>query len=139
MRKAIFAALLVFMSASVLRTQQPTHIFVMPMESTDQGLANMVTAKVISHLVKHGLTVVDTEEKADVVLTGAGIIESRQDEYGRTHYHIHGGWRLVSKKDDGIIWADDVASSRFAQSASSSFADNIAKSVEDALDGKQRK
>jgi len=133
MVKAILAILLGLVSASVLPAQQPKRIFVMPMESTSQPLADMVTAKLISHLVKHGLTVVDVEEKADVVLTGAGIMETRQDQYGHPHFHIHGGWRLVSKKDDGIIWADDVSSSRFAQSASTSFPDNVAKSVEEAL------
>lgn len=146
MRKAIFATILFALTtASVLPAQQDaaaTHslrIFVTPMEGSDQPLADMITAKLISHLVKHGISVVDTPESADVVLTGAGMVQSSLSEYGHTHYRVHGGWRLVSKKDDAVIWADDVSSSRFATSASSSFADNVAKSVEDALGGKSHK
>lgn len=146
MRKAIFATIFFALTtASVLPAQQDgavqhsLRIFVAPLESNDQPLADMVTAKLISHLVKHGLSVVDTEENADVVLTGAGMVQSSLSEYGHTHYKVHGGWRLVSKKDDAVIWADDVSSSRFATSASSSFADNVAKSVEEALGSKSHK
>ena len=142
MRRALLAILVLSFGLSVLQGQtgqaHSPKIYVAPLESTVQGLADMVRAKLISHLVKHGLTVVESEEKADAILTGDGLMQGSTNEYGHTHYRLHAGMRLVSKAET-VIWADDVASGRFAQSASSSFAENVAKSIEDALSAKSEK
>jgi len=114
-------------------------IYVNHLESSDQSLADMVTAKLISHLVKHGLRVVESEEDADAILTGSGMMQQSTSEYGHTHFRLHAGMRLVSKDKGTVIWADDVSSSKFAESASSSFAENVAKSVEEALSPKPEK
>jgi hypothetical protein len=114
-------------------------IYVNHLESSDQAFGDMVTAKLISRLVKHGLTVVESEEDADAVLTGSGMMQQSTSEYGHTHFRVHAGMRLVSKDKGTVIWADDVASSKFAESASSSFAENVARSVERALIPKPEK
>lgn len=59
--------------------------------------------------------------------------ETSANEYGHTRFHMQAGMRLVSKDKGTVISAEDVASSKFVQSASSSFADNVARSVEKAL------
>ena len=141
MRRSLFSLLLVLCGAVVLTpqsaySQSQLKVYVNPIEGYDSGLANMVTAKLISHLVKHGISVVESEENADEVLTGSGMFQSKVDEYGHTHYHLQAGMRLVNK-DGSVLWADDISSSRYAQSATSSFADNLAKSIEKALADKQ--
>ena len=42
-------------------------------------------------------------------------------------------------KDGKVTWADDISNSRYAESATSSFADNLAKSIEKALAEKQQR
>ena len=144
MRRAavLFALLFTLCGAVALHAQraapsQPQlKIYVAPIEGYDHGLADMVTAKVISYLVKHGVSVVESEEDADETLTGAGMMQTWSDDYGKTHYHLQAGMRLTNK-DGKVVWADDVASSKFAQSATSSFADNVAKSISKALPDKK--
>jgi hypothetical protein len=57
---------------------------------------------------------------------------------GHTRYRIHAAVRLVDK-DGKVLWADDVSSSRYGQSASSSFSENVAKNLEQAVSAKVKK
>jgi hypothetical protein len=50
-------------------------------------------------------------------------------EYGHVRYHVQDGMRLISKEGGVVLWADNISSDRFAHSASSSFAENVAKSL----------
>jgi hypothetical protein len=86
--------------------------------------------------VKHGITVVESEDDADAVLRESGVVQSSNDQYGQNHYRIQGGVRLVNR-DGKIIWADDINSGKFSESASTGFAENVAKSVAKALNAKQ--
>ena len=109
-------------------------IFVAPLECQNQGACNLLQAKLIASLSKlSGIAVVEDEKDADAILTGAGLFEAVNTGYGHTVYRIQFGMRLISRAKGIVLWADDVASSRFARSASSSFSDNCAKSVEDYL------
>ncbi|MGB6194342.1 MAG: hypothetical protein WBF42_17890 [Terracidiphilus sp.] len=107
-------------------------VFVNPLVGSNADLANMVTAKLISHLVKHEISVVESVDDADAVLNLSGLIQTSTGEYGQMHVRLQAGVRLVSK-DGAVLWADDVRSSRYAESASSSFAENVAKNLEKAL------
>jgi hypothetical protein len=123
----------VHLVAQSLPPQSPgLKVYVAPWEGSDQAVSNMLSAQLISHLVKRGISVTETEDNADAILTGSGLIQTSLSDYGHTRYHLRAGMRLVNKDGD-VLWADDVSNSRYAQSASSSFADNVAKSVSQAL------
>ena len=65
-------------------------------------VANLITAKLISHLAKyHGISVVESEDKADAILTGSGLVQSTTNAYGHPTYHVKGAMRLDSK--DGVV------------------------------------
>jgi hypothetical protein len=64
------------------------------------------------------------EDTADSVLTGTILVQSPDER----HVRVQGAMRLVDR-DGTVIWAATVYSSPFARSASSSFADNIAKKL----------
>lgn len=112
-------------------------VFVNPLEGQDRSLDNMLSAELISHLVKHGIAVVESVDDADAVLNCDGLIQTSTTEYGRTRYRIHAAVRLVDK-DGKVLWADDISSSRYGQSASSSFSENVAKSLEQAMVPKRK-
>jgi hypothetical protein len=103
--------------------------------ASNQSTAEMVTAKLISYLTKRGVAVL--EDDADAVLTGSCRIDSATRN-GYTRYRVQGAMRLTDK-DGKVLWGDVVYSSRFASSATSSFADNVAKEVADFLVGKPKK
>src|SRR4051794_15436697 len=110
------------------RLKEVKTIYVAPLEGHDVVLAAMVHAKLISALAKiqiQGVSIVEDEENADAILTGAGAVQTATTEYGNTHYLIQAGMRLVSKEGGVILWADNVTNSRYARSASSSFAENV--------------
>jgi|SRR5580704_15022178 hypothetical protein len=140
MRKSVWATLLLIcgvFGAVILSAQTATpkpsdlKIFV-DMEGSDPAVANMYAAKLISHLVKHGFSVVESMDDADAILHGSGLIQTYSTENGHTRYFAQAGMRLVNK-DGAVLWADDIRSSRYAESASSSFAENVAKSLEKGL------
>jgi siroheme synthase (precorrin-2 oxidase/ferrochelatase) len=146
MRRFVLACLLISCAAFgaiELAAQNVPHgaggskVFVNPLEGQDPALANMLSAELISHLTKHGIAVVESVDDADAVLNCAGLIQTSTTEYGRTRYRIHAAVRLVNK-DGAVLWADDISSSRYAQSASSSFSENVAKSLEQAMSAKQK-
>jgi hypothetical protein len=123
---------------SVPPQSQGLRVYVSPLEGSDAGVDNMITAKLLSHLVKRGVSVTESVDDADAVLTGSGVIQTSLSDYGRVRYRLQAGMRLVNKGGD-VLWADDVSSSRFSESASSSFADNVAKSVAQALSERAHK
>ena len=140
MRYAAAALLLICSTFGIALNAQTAHqpkVFVNPLEGSDKALADMVSAELISHLVKHGIAVTESVDDADAVLNCAGLVETSTSYEGHTRFHIHAGVRLVDK-NGGVLWADDVSSSRYASSASSSFAENVAKSLEDALSKPQK-
>src|SRR6266446_8680950 len=107
---------------SVQRLQDVKTIYVLPMDAHNTEFANLITAKLISHLAKYrGVSVVESEDNADAILTGSGLVQSTPNAYGRPSYHVRGAMRL-DNKDGVVLWADDVSNSPFARSASSSFA-----------------
>src|ERR1700733_145606 len=92
----------------------------------------MLSAKLISHPVKHGVSVTESEDDADVILTESGLIGTSLSENGNVPYRLQAGMQIVDK-ERAVVWADDISGGSFAQSASSSFADDVAKSVAQAL------
>jgi hypothetical protein len=91
-----------------------------------QPYANLITAKLVSHLAANGVSVIEDESdtKIDAILK----VNYMVTEVG-TQYRIEGPVRLIDG-DGKVIWADDVRNSHFARSASSSFAENVALKVE---------
>jgi hypothetical protein len=63
-------------------------------------------------------------ENADAVLTGTVIIQSPDSR----RYRVQGAMRLVDS-DGAVLWAATLGSSPLARSATSSFADNVAKKL----------
>ncbi len=97
-------------------------------DPSGQGMTNLLTAKLISYLTKYGVPVVESGgTDADAVLTGSFQITSATTN-GATRYHVQGAMRLTDK-DGKVLWGDDVRSGPFASSATSSFAENVAKKV----------
>jgi hypothetical protein len=145
-RKLVLTALLIsgFFGTMNLVVQaappssQGMKVFVTPFEGSNAAAVNMLSAKMISHLVKRGVAVTESVDDADAVLTGSGLFQTSTTEYGHMRYRLQAGMRLVNK-DGVVIWADDVSSSRFSESASSSFADNVAKGVAEALSQRAQK
>jgi Lipopolysaccharide-assembly len=145
MRKSILASILLLIcgTAVVLKAQAAPEgpsgvkVFVNPLEGQDPALANMLSAELITHLTKHGIAVVEGVDDADVVLNCTGLVQTSTTENGHTRYRIHAAVRLVNK-DGKVLWADDITSSRYSQSASSSFSENVAKSLEKAVSAKSR-
>jgi TolB-like protein len=114
-------------------------IFVAPLEGPNNDYSQMLHEKVISGLMKvPGISVVDDETNADAILTVTSFLESHPTEYGHTRYLMQGGVRLTAKDGGLVLWADNITSSHFARSASSSFADNLAKSLNRAISGEKR-
>jgi len=100
-------------------------------ESAGQPYANMITAKLMSYLVKDGVTVIenDSDSDADAVLAVTYQLVTLPDSYGNVaHVRFTGAVRLTDK-DGEILWADEVRNRPFVQSASSGFAENVAKKV----------
>ena len=115
-------------------------IYVAPLEGQNQAITSMLREKLISTLTKiQGISIVDDEESADAVLTGTGVMEATTSEYGHPRFFIQGGVHLTSKNGGVIVWAANIASSRYARSASSSFAENVAKSLGRAFTDTQQK
>jgi TolB-like protein len=92
-----------------------------------QSAADLLTAKVISYLAKYGVPVVESEDHEAALLTGSIQIASVTID-GNTRYHVQGAMRLTDAHGK-VLWGDVVHSNRFARSASSSFAEHVAKKV----------
>jgi len=98
--------------------------------------ADVIRNKLISHPVKSGrIEVVEKEEQADAILTGAGQVSANHvfnasssatggSAHGSTHDHATAGVRLLNRESK-ILWADDTSSGMFARSASSGLADKL--------------
>jgi len=93
----------------------------------DQSTANLLTAKLISYLTKYGVPVEESGDDEDAILTGSFQVASATTN-GYTRYRVQGAVRLTDK-DGKVLWGDVVYSSKFASSATSSFAENVAKKV----------
>jgi hypothetical protein len=146
MRKPVLTLLIIFGILGAVRlvaqsTPPPSQglkVFVSPFEGSNAAEASMLGSKLISHLVKRGVSVTESVDDADAVLTGSGLVQTSTTDYGHVRYHLQAGMRLVNK-DGSVLWANDVSNSRFSESASSSFADNVAKSVAQALSPRAQK
>jgi hypothetical protein len=146
MRKQAQAIFLLLCGMVLLNAQTPVQglknvkaVYV-SLEGQNASVGEMLRAKIIAQLTKiQGLSVVEEETDADAILTGSGLVQSGVNEYGRTRYRIQGGMRLISKEGGRVLWADDISSSRYARSASSSFAENLAKKLGQAFADSQKK
>lgn len=94
-------------------------------------MGRLVRSKLISSLAQHcgsDCSVVEAVDKdgdiADAVLTGDMLIQTSDSR----HYRVQGAMRLVDK-DGAVLWAATVYNSPLGRSATSSFADNVAKKV----------
>jgi hypothetical protein len=65
---------------------------------------------------------------ADTVLKGTVLVQTPDSR----RYRVQGAMRLLDK-DGAVLWADTVYSSPLATSATSSFADNVAKKLSSYL------
>jgi hypothetical protein len=119
--------------ASVQRLQDVKTVYIAPLDGNNVEFASLLTSKLISYLAKRGgVSVVESEAQADAVLIASYNFQRFQNEYGHTRYRGSGTVRLDSK-EGLVLWADDASSGLFGNSASSSFADNVAKKVAQAL------
>jgi len=117
----------------VQRLQDVKKIFVAPVRGDNAALANLLGAKLVTYLAKQKrVVVVDSEEAADANLSVAGRLDSTTGSYGETYYHLQAAVHL-SNKDGVILWAEDLSNSRFARSATSSFAERVAKKLAQAM------
>ena len=98
-------------------------------------LDGLVRSKLISSLAKFcgsSCTVMEAAEKegdvADTVLKGTVLVQTPDSR----RYRVQGAMRLLDK-DGAVLWADTVYSSPLATSATSSFADNVAKKLSSYL------
>ena len=133
----VFLAFICGLSATaqhrVQRLQDVKTIYVAPWDGDNAAVANLIGAKLVSYLAKyHGVAVVENPDNADAVLMGAGLTQSQTNNYGRISYHVQAALRL-DNKDGLVLWADDVSNSMFARSATSSFAENVAKALVKAI------
>jgi hypothetical protein len=127
----LLAVVCVFNGADLPQFKNVKTIYVAPIEGS--SLCDMVHGKLISAVSKiPGVTVVEDESKADAILIASGLRATPINiEYGNVLYNLQGGVRLLSNKQGGmVLWADNVSNSRLARSVSSSFAENVAKSLE---------
>jgi hypothetical protein len=95
----------------------------------------IVRSKLISSLVHHcgsNCTVKEIANQegdvADAILTGSLLVQTSDSN----HYKVQGAVRLVDK-DGSVLWAATVYNSPLARSATSSFADNVAKKLSEYL------
>lgn len=133
---------------SVQRLQDVKRIYV---DSFGNGEnADVIRSKVITQLVKSNqFEVVQTPEKADAILTGAGTVSQRAvysasangqfgNASGGTRFDATAGVQLVNKQQT-ILWADNVSNGRFSRSATSSLAENIVKNLLKAVSDAKKK
>ena len=98
--------------------------------------ADVIRSKVINYLVwSRRREVVEKEEDADAVLTGASqVTESAyysattERAQGGTSFHATAGVRLIGK-NSRILWVDDTSNGWLAWSATSSLAERISKDL----------
>ena len=146
MQRYVGATLLLLGGTMLLGAQTPVQrlqdvktIYVLPMDGQNAELANLLTAKLISHLAKYrGISVVESEDNADAILTGSGLILSTTNAYGHPSYHVKAAMRL-DNKDGVVLWGDDVSSGPLARSATSSFAENVAKRLVQAISAESQR
>ncbi len=117
------------------RLQDVKTIYVAPLRGENAVSATVITERLISYVAKrHAVSIIDNEENADAILQVALTVQTVPDEFGRPVYRVHGTAHL-NNKDGVVLWADDASNSRFAKSATSSFADNLAKKLSQAIVG----
>lgn len=104
---------------------------IVPINTTasEHELAELVMAKLVTHLAAHGVSVV---EGASDTPTDAILHVTYNATLGDRGYHIEGPIRLVDM-DGKVIWGDEVKSGVFVHSASTSFAETVAIKVEKFL------
>jgi TolB-like protein len=126
----IFGALLLALPALGERIHT---IRVAPLVSNQpmqQSYADLMTAKLISHLTTAGVSVIEGESDTptDAVLNVTFSVREVAG-VGGSWYHIEGPARLTDM-DGKVIWADEAHNTKFAHSSSTSFAEDVARKVE---------
>src|ERR1035438_1695030 len=116
MRKFVPVLLLLacgIFAVTMLPAQIATHeamdlkLYVSPLEGPDAELAKSVRGKLIGNLDKHGISITESKENADAILSGNGLMQSSfATSIGhRPTLRIHASMRLVDK--NGVaLWAD---------------------------------
>jgi hypothetical protein len=123
----IFGALLLTLPALA----QPKTIRVerlVAAEPMNQDFADVMTAKLISHLVEHGVDVLDGESDA----TTNAVLHVTFQTRGEGLTRIEGPVRLTDT-NGRVLWAGEARSAPFSRSPSNSFAEVVAKEVEDFM------
>lgn len=134
----IFGLAPAFAESGVSHLRDVKTVYVVPTGSDSSAIpTELIRDKIISYLVKYGVSVLETGEDADATLSGSWLTQSAQVN-GRAFYSIRGSMRLVTKKGL-VLWADDVSNDPYAQSASSSFADDVAKKLTRAMNDANRR
>lgn len=139
MRQMVLTLLLLCVSVhldaqSVIhRLQDVKIIYVKPLGGTDIAAANLINAKLVTYLAKHhDISVVETAENADAILTGTAVIQNSTNSLGQATIRVQATMRL-DNKEGVVLWADDISNSPFASSASSSLAENVANKLVKAI------
>lgn len=127
---SLLAVVCVANAAEVPHVENVKTIYIAPLDGSSRF--DMVHGKLISAVSKiPGVTVVGDESKADAVLIASGLTATAISiEYGNVLYKLEAEVRVIRKENGVVLWAQDVSNSRSARSASSSFAENVAKSLE---------
>lgn len=134
-------ALLAGIMLATTLAAQPAHIHTVYVDEihfqSNSDFDGIVRAKLISSLAQQcgsACTVMEAVDKegdvADAMLTGAVVVQTPDSR----RYRVQGAMRLVDK-NGAVLWAATVYSSPLARSASSSFADNVAKKLAEFLTG----
>ncbi len=133
----VSAAVLCAQESTVQRLQDVKSIYIAPQSKGNEDVGDMIESKLVSHLSR-SVAIVESEEKADAILHWNSVLTGTTDRMGRPHYRLAGAVKLINK-DDVVLWADDVSSSRYARSVTSSFADDVAKKLLQAISEEDRK
>jgi hypothetical protein len=122
---------------TVDKLQDVRAIYVVHFTGQSPEIADLISAKLISYLSKQpGVTVVTDEGEADAVLTGSGRIDQTGYLNGNPEYRATLAARLEGK-GGVVLWADDVTSSPYARSVTSSVCERTATRLSQALSGKK--
>ena len=110
------------------------NLYVKPLLGPDAELDKSVRQRLVSELLKRGIAVTESEESADVILSGSGLMQtSFPPSFGHhPSVRVRATLRLANKRSVAL-WTSDVSSSRYAVSETASFVDKASKAVVYAL------
>jgi hypothetical protein len=151
MRRLIFA-FLVLMGAMVggvgisaqTDAKMPVrlNLYVKPLEGPDATLAKSVRSKLIDELTQHGISVIESDEHADAVLSGYGLTRATKCKGtnwgGHSSTCVHAVMRLVNR-NGVVLWTEEAASNRYSVNETTSFIDNVTKKTTEAMEEESKR